>query len=108
MDWVKTSATTGAGVEELRKKILAVAVPALDPARRGREPQFLTNVRHHQGLQQSIAALDAARASTAARVPHEMILLDLYNALAQLDAITGQTTVEDILNQIFASFCVGK
>ena len=103
--WVNTSATTGEGVEALRKKILSVTVPALDMSR---EPQFITNVRHHKLIQEAISALDAARASTDSRVPHEMILLDLYNALRPLNTITGETTVEDILNQIFSTFCVGK
>jgi tRNA modification GTPase len=41
-------------------------------------------------------------------VPHEMLLLDLYTALRALDALTGQTTIDDILNQIFSTFCIGK
>ena len=41
-------------------------------------------------------------------VPHEMLLLDLYSALTPLDAITGATTADDILNRIFATFCIGK
>jgi tRNA modification GTPase len=41
-------------------------------------------------------------------VPDEMILLDLYEALGALDALTGTTTTEDILRLIFSSFCIGK
>jgi tRNA modification GTPase len=41
-------------------------------------------------------------------VPHEMLLLDLYNALRPLDAVTGATTTDDILNLIFSTFCIGK
>jgi tRNA modification GTPase len=37
-----------------------------------------------------------------------MILLDLYNALRQLDEITGATATDDILNLIFSTFCIGK
>jgi tRNA modification GTPase len=37
-----------------------------------------------------------------------MLLLDLYNALGPLDAITGATTSDDILNLIFSTFCIGK
>ena len=102
---VSTSAITGEGIETLRKKILSVAMPALDM---NREPHFITNVRHQQLIRESLGTLDAARSSTLARMPHEMILLDLYNALGPLDSITGQTTVEQILLQIFANFCIGK
>ena len=53
-------------------------------------------------------ALDAASSALTAKVPHEMLLLDLYNALRPLDAITGATTTDDILNLIFSTFCIGK
>jgi tRNA modification GTPase len=41
-------------------------------------------------------------------IPHEMLLLDLYVALRPIDAITGATTADDILNRIFSTFCIGK
>jgi tRNA modification GTPase len=41
-------------------------------------------------------------------VPHEMLLLDLYEALRPLDQITGATYVDDVLDIIFSTFCVGK
>jgi tRNA modification GTPase len=37
-----------------------------------------------------------------------MVLLDLYQALASLNELTGETTTEDILGRIFSSFCIGK
>ena len=43
-----------------------------------------------------------------ANIPHEMLLLDLYAALRPIDAITGATTADDILNRIFSTFCIGK
>ena len=72
------------------------------------ESGFLTNARHLQLVQDSVTALDAARTATPNRIPHEMILLDLYNALRALDEITGATTSDDILNLIFSRFCIGK
>jgi tRNA modification GTPase len=41
-------------------------------------------------------------------IPHEMLLLDLYDALGGLDELTGRTTADDILNRIFSTFCIGK
>ena len=72
------------------------------------EAGFLTNVRHQGLVQESLAALDAASIAVGTKVPHEMLLLDLYNALRPLDAITGATTTDDILNLIFSTFCIGK
>ncbi len=99
------SALTGQGVPELRRAIVEGALPGLDGSR---ETGFLTNIRHERLLRDSLEALGAARGAVEQNVPHEMLLLDLYNALRPLDAITGQTTVEDILDQIFSTFCIGK
>jgi tRNA modification GTPase len=102
---VRTSALTGKGVAELRAEIL-------QHIRRNAgaelEQGFLTNVRHRGLIEDSVQALDAATKAVAERIPHEMLLLDLYNALRPLDAITGATTTDDILNLIFSTFCIGK
>ena len=101
----QTSALTGQGVDELRAEILQTI-----SGRSGGEQEsgFLTNVRHQRLVEESIASLDAARQAVERKIPHEMIMLDLYGALRPLDAITGETTTDDILNLIFSSFCIGK
>ena len=100
-----TSARTGQGIDALRTQILRLAGGdgAAHP-----ESGFLTSVRHQRLVQDSIAALDRAAAAVPQKIPHEMILLDLYGALRPLDEITGATTADDILNLIFSSFCIGK
>ena len=102
---VLTSAITGEGIGELRSEILRhIGGEAGTQAESG----FLTNVRHQGLIQDSLAALDTAKIAVAGKVPHEMLLMDLYNALRTLDAITGATTTDDILNLIFSTFCIGK
>jgi tRNA modification GTPase len=102
---IRTSALTGDGIAELRAAILNhIGGEAGSQAETG----FLTNVRHQGLVRDSLAALDAAKNAVASRVPHEMLLLDLYSALRPLDAITGATTTDDILNLIFSTFCIGK
>jgi tRNA modification GTPase len=102
---VRTSALTGEGIAELRTEILRhIAGETGMQAESG----FLTNVRHQSLIQDSLVALEAAKKAVAGKVPHEMLLLDLYNALRPLDAITGATTTDDILNLIFSTFCIGK
>jgi len=59
-------------------------------------------------IKESLAALDSAKSAVVGKIPQEMVLLDLYNALRPLDAITGATTTDDILNLIFSTFCIGK
>jgi tRNA modification GTPase len=101
---VMTSALTGQGIDCLRATILRLACGDGSQTESG----FLTNVRHQKLVQDSIAALDAAVTAVPQKTPHEMLLLDLYNALRPLDEITGATTADDILNLIFSSFCIGK
>jgi tRNA modification GTPase len=102
---ISTSALTGEGIGELREAILRhvggeLAVQA--------EGGLLTSVRHRKLVDGALAALDGAENAVAGRVPHEMLLLDLYGALRPLDEITGATTTDDILNLIFGTFCIGK
>ena len=102
---VATSALTGEGIAELRAAILRhVAGDGGGQAEAG----FLTNVRHQGLVHDSLTALDAAKIAVANKIPHEMLLLDLYNALRPLDEVTGATTTDDILNLIFSTFCIGK
>ena len=102
---VATSALTGEGIEELRKKILQLVGGGSGAQR---ESGFLTNVRQKQLVADAIGALDKAATAVPQKIPHEMVLLDLYSALRALDEITGATTADDILNLIFSSFCIGK
>jgi tRNA modification GTPase len=102
---VRTSAVTGEGIPELRTAILR-HIQGEDGA--PAETGFLTNLRQEKLVQDALAALGAARAAVAGQVPHEMLLIDLYNALRPLDEITGATTADDILNRIFSTFCIGK
>jgi tRNA modification GTPase len=102
---VRVSALTGEGIGDLRSEILR-HVGGETGAQV--ESGFLTNVRHEGLVKDSRTALDAAAAAVSGKVPHEMLLLDLYNALRPLDAITGATTTDDILHLIFSTFCIGK
>lgn len=102
---VCTSALTGEGIAGLKAKILDLAAPARDLDSGG---ALITNLRHEQLLREAIGALGRAEEAVRRRVHHEMLLLDLYDALHALDAITGATTAEDVLSVIFSSFCIGK
>ena len=99
------SALTGAGIEDLRRAILDAIAPQ---GRLEQDGGFITSLRHEQLLNESGEALAQARTAATVGIPHEMLLLDLYAALRPIDAITGATTADDILNRIFSTFCIGK
>jgi tRNA modification GTPase len=102
---VAVSALTGEGIAELRRAIIAALAPT---GRLEQEGGFITSLRHEQLLRETRDALGQAQAAAGFGIPHEMLLLDLYAALRPLDAITGATTADDILNRIFSTFCIGK
>jgi len=102
---VRVSALTGEGIPELRSEILRLAGGEFEGSR---ETGFLTNTRHQGLVRDALAGLEAAANAVRSKVPHEMVLLDLYSALRPLDEITGATTNDDILNLIFSRFCIGK
>jgi tRNA modification GTPase len=102
---IPTSALTGEGIPALRAAILHHVA---GDSTVQQESGFLTSVRHQKLVNDALTSLDAATNAVVARVPHEMLLLDLYGALRPLDEITGATTTDDILNLIFSTFCIGK
>ncbi len=99
------SALTGVGLAELRRVILQRLAPEglANP-----ESGSLTNIRHELLLRESLEAIQNARRAVNFQIPHEMLLIDLYAALKPIDAVTGITTADDILNNIFSTFCIGK
>ena len=100
---VRASALTGEGIDDLRS-----ATSPATGANGGAQQEASTNVRQQKLVEEALAALAKAAAAVPQRIPHEMLLLDLYAALRPLDDITGATTADDILNLIFSSFCIGK
>ena len=105
VETISTSALTGEGIEELRAAIVAAVAGCEGGVR---EAAMLTNLRQHQAVEQALGGLDAARLAVDAAIPHEMLLLDLYESLRGLDTLTGATTSEDVLRLIFSRFCIGK
>jgi tRNA modification GTPase len=101
---LRTCALSGDGLAALREAIAG----RLHARPGGADSAMLTNLRQHGAVKAALAAVDAAGDAARLRTPHEMLLLDLYEALHELDVLTGRTTPDDVLNLIFATFCIGK
>ncbi len=99
------SALTGEGIPELRRAILRRLAPDGPVAP---ESGSITSIRHAALLRESQEAIQNTHRAVEFGLPHEMLLLDLYAALRPIDAVTGATTADDILNRIFSTFCIGK
>jgi tRNA modification GTPase len=103
---IQVSAKTGAGLDQLRRAIVA----ALD-IDLCRDRPDITNVRHVELLRQADEALNRARAAALAEggsMPEEFVLADLQQARFALEEVTGRRTPEDLLAHIFSRFCIGK
>jgi tRNA modification GTPase len=103
MDSIHTSALTGEGIPALRDAIVSLVGGSAQS-----ETGLLTNLRQREAIESALRGLAAAEVALTAGTPHEMLLLDIYAALRGLDALTGATTADDVLNLIFSSFCIGK
>jgi tRNA modification GTPase len=101
---INVSARTGAGLSELHDAILA----KLNSATAEDGSLLITNARHYDLLCNARRELETARECFHDRHSEELVLAPLHNALKMLGQITGETTTEDILSEIFATFCIGK
>jgi tRNA modification GTPase len=68
----------------------------------------LSTARQADTISKGIEALNKACTALENGLPHEMVLLDIYDALRELNELTGEVLTDDILGRIFSTFCVGK
>jgi tRNA modification GTPase len=104
-DAVRVSATTGAGLDELRRRIIETLDVDV------RERPEITNVRHAALIERADVALERARTAAlrdGQSLPEEFVLADLQDARAAFEEITGRRTPDDVLEHIFEHFCIGK
>lgn len=103
---VTISAGSGEGIEQLREAIFSLFIrgAALD----GREFTALSQVRHRDALERAKRHLQSFLQAFPAETALEFVALDLRDALTALGEVTGETTPDDILDQIFSRFCIGK
>jgi tRNA modification GTPase len=101
---IRVSALTGEGLDNLRAAILG----SFDMTTMESGNLLVTNARHHDLLRHAHRELKDAEVLLGDRESEELVLEPLHNALRFLGEITGETTTEEILSQIFATFCIGK
>lgn len=101
---VRTSAVTGAGFGELEKQIVQMVVRENISAGEA----VVTNVRHEDALRRSQTHLEDALDAVRQKTPLDLVVIDVREGLSALGEITGDTVGEDVVDRIFADFCVGK
>jgi tRNA modification GTPase len=101
---VSISATTGSGLDSLRQALIK---PFSNGNVNG-EGLMITNARHHDLLLRAIDALASSECLLVDHASEELTLVGLHDALRYLGEITGETTSDQILGEIFSTFCIGK
>tara|TARA_B100000678_G_scaffold244562_1_gene216583 strand:+ start:570 stop:1940 length:1371 start_codon:yes stop_codon:yes gene_type:complete len=100
---IRISAETGAGVDNLKTHLKAVM--GFDATTEGR---FSARRRHLDALERAAQALANGTAQLEGAAAGELLAEDLRDAQQSLNEITGEFTADDLLGEIFGSFCIGK
>ena len=101
---IRLSAKTGEGIRTL----VAALARSVDATAAYRGEAIVTNQRHYHALCEALTALDAALDGLQHGLTSELLSEDIRAAINHLGEITGEITSDDILQNIFSKFCVGK
>ncbi|NUN69283.1 MAG: tRNA uridine-5-carboxymethylaminomethyl(34) synthesis GTPase MnmE [Bacteroidetes bacterium] len=101
--WI--SCKSHAGLKELKETLVRLTIPGHDPSA---SSVTITNVRHRDALDRARHSILTARQAVAEELGGDFVAVDLHAAVNYLGEIIGLTTPDDILNNIFSNFCIGK
>lgn len=102
---IKISAKTGDGVEEIFNKVAEMFEANEIKMNDG---IIITNIRHKNQIDKAINSVNEAIKSNESGLPIDMVSIPIKQILIDLSAITGEEVSEDIINEIFSKFCLGK
>lgn len=98
------SAKTGEGIDELKKLLGRYA----GAGRLNTENVIISNVRHYEALLHVAESLERVRTGLENNLQEDFIATDIRHAIHYLGEITGEITTDEILQNIFRNFCIGK
>jgi tRNA modification GTPase len=99
---LSVSAETGAGLDQL-EGVIAETAGLSD-----REESMVANARHEEALRRAAAHLESALQTRQAGYGSDLLSIDVRGAWVALGEVTGESVGEDLLDQIFSRFCIGK
>ena len=102
---IKISAKTGEGVEDIYNKIAEMFKTNEIKMNDG---IIITNIRHKNQIDKAINSVNEAIDSNESGLPIDIVSIPIKQILNDLSAITGEDVSEDIINEIFSKFCLGK
>jgi tRNA modification GTPase len=102
---IKISALYGNGLSMLKDLIFKISTGDDQIEIRN---TIIPNLRHKIALDHSVRLLIGAIEEIRAGTPFELIAIDIQEAIDRLGEIIGITLKEDVINQVFSRFCIGK
>jgi len=69
---------------------------------------FITNIRHKEAIESAYQSLELVEESILKSLPEDFFSIDLMNAYESLGSVIGESVGEDLVNEIFSKFCMGK
>ena len=102
---IKTAVKEGTGLDLLEEEIERLVYSG---GASQKDSLLVTNVRHKNALEQTASALNDAKDGCERREALDLVEIDLRRAWEFLGEITGETAAEDIIDQVFSRFCLGK
>lgn len=102
---VSISAVQSEGIEELGRRIKEMFYSGDISAN---EDFYITNARHKEAIKNSYESLKLVKESITSGMPEDLYTIDLMNAYEQLGLIIGESVEDDLVNEIFSKFCMGK
>jgi tRNA modification GTPase len=104
--FVEASAVRAGGTDDLEAELASIVLSGKAVPRPGET--VVTSVRHRDALQRAHELVESALAASQEGAPSALLAVDLHSALNALGEITGETVGEDLLDEIFRNFCIGK
>lgn len=104
--WIEISAKDKIGIEKMENEIYEYIMSK--EIENGYEDLIITNIRHKSALEKTKESIDNIFETIKNEMPTDLVAIDLKEAIDALSEITGEISSEDILDNIFKNFCVGK
>lgn len=102
---IMISAKENTGIEDLEKEIETMFY---EGKINFNDEIYITNVRHKTALEESLSSLRLVQKSIDDNLPEDFYSIDLMNAYEQLGSIIGEAVEDDLVEEIFSKFCMGK
>lgn len=102
---VSVSAKEETGIDELEETIESLFY---DGQISFNDEVYITNIRHKAALEETLSSLNMVKQSISDGMPEDFYSIDLMNGYQQLGYIVGEAVEDDLVNEIFSKFCMGK